>query len=100
MTSFFVPGARPGTDTDRAYASLRAQTEERTGRPTRATRIYALSSRREGADSETRVGEPDPCSGQTVRAIFATKEGCTVVCEGASVDVGKSQIYAATPFAT
>ena len=98
MTLFFLPGALPGTETDRVYDELRARTERRTGRVTRATRIYALNSRRDGADSNTRVGESDPCTGQTVRAIFATKEGYTVIWEGGHVDLSKRQIYEAIPF--
>lgn len=98
MTPFFFPGARPGTDTDRAYDELRAHTEKRTGRVTRATRIYALTSRRDGADSETRVGERDPSTGETVHAIFATSDGCTVIWEGGHVDLSKRQIYEAIPF--
>jgi hypothetical protein len=98
MTAFFVPGARPGTDTDRAYAELRAHTERRTGKITRATRIYALNSRRDGADSETRVGERDPCNGKTVHAIFATTVGYTVIWDGGHADLSTRQIYEAIPF--
>lgn len=98
MTSFFVPGTRPGTDTDRAYDELRAHTELQTGRPTRPTRIFALSSRRDGADSETRVGERDPCAGKTVHAIFATTEGYTVIWEGGHTDLTKRQVYEAISF--
>lgn len=98
MTSFFLPGHHPGVDADRTYGRLRADTEKRTGCPVRATRIYALSSRREGADSETRVGERDPCAGETVNAIFATMGGYTVIWEGGYVDLSKRQIYEAIPF--
>jgi len=99
MTTFFLPGSGAGTDADRAYDHLRAGTEERTGRPTSPDRIYALHCRREGADSETRVGERDPCMGETVHAIFKTNEGYTVICDGGShADLRKRQIYAATPF--
>jgi len=98
MTPFFLPGAHPGADTDRAYRELRARTEERTGLLTRPTRIYALSSRREGADSDTRVGERDPCTGETVHAIFATTDGYTIIWEGGHVDLSKRQIYEAIPF--
>ena len=98
MTLFFLPGTAVGTDPDRAYDELRADTEKRTGHISRGPRIYALSSRRDGADSETRVGEADPCTGETVNAIFATHEGYTVICEGGHVDLSKRQVYAAIPF--
>jgi hypothetical protein len=98
MTSFFLPGANAGVDPDRAYAELRAHTEKQIGRSIRETRIYAIDARRDGIDSETRVGDRDPCSGQTVRAIFATKIGYTIVSAGSSVDVTKRQIYEAIPF--
>lgn len=98
MTPFFLPGATAGVDPDSAYAELRAHTESRIGRPVRATRIYAVDARRDGADSETRVGELDPCTGETVRAIFATPAGYTVIWEGGHVDLTKRQIYEAIPF--
>jgi hypothetical protein len=98
MTVLFVPGTRPGADAVRAHDELRAQTEQQTGRPTRATRIYALTSRRDGADSETRVGERDPCAGETVQAIFATTEGYTVIWDGGYADLTKRQTYEAIPF--
>ncbi|MGH2856345.1 MAG: hypothetical protein ACRDMJ_02540 [Solirubrobacteraceae bacterium] len=98
MTGFFVPGAHLGTDPDRAYAELRSHAESRIGRPVRATRIYAVEARREGADSETRVGERDPCTGETVRAIFATAAGYTVIWEGGYADLTSRQVYEAVPF--
>lgn len=98
MTHFFLPGLRPGVDPDRTYAELRAHTEERIGRSIRATRIYGVDARREGVDSETRVGECDPCTGETVRAIFATNMGYTVIWESGYVDLTKHQIYQAVPF--
>lgn len=98
MTPFFLPGTRAGVDSARAYAELRAHTEERIGRSIRATRIYSVDARRDGADTETRVGERDPCTGETVRAIFATTEGYTVICGRDHVDLSKRQIYQAIPF--
>jgi len=94
----FVPGALPGSDTGRAYDALRARAAAWTGRPIRATRIYAVSCRREGSDSETRVGECDPCNGRTVQAIFATSEGCTVVFDRGFIDLSKRQIYETITF--
>jgi hypothetical protein len=98
MTAFFVPGARSGVHAVRAHDELRRLTEERTGRVTRRTRICALTSRRQGADSETRVGADDPCTGEQVQAIFATTEGYTVVWDGGHVDLTKRQVYEAIQF--
>jgi hypothetical protein len=44
------------------------------------------------------VGERDPCSGETVRAIFATMAGHTVIWEDGDVDLSKRQTYQAIPF--
>jgi hypothetical protein len=93
VTSFFLPGVRAGVDPDRAYDDLRKRTEKRTGGVARAARIYSLHARRDGSDSQTRVGESDPCTGKIVRAILATKDGYTVIWEGGHADVSKRQIY-------
>ena len=98
MSRFFVPGALPGGEAERAYDELRTYAENRAGRPTRATRIEALHCRRDGADSEFRVGESDPGSGGTVHAIFATGDGYAVVWEGGHAILSKRQIYQAIPF--
>jgi hypothetical protein len=98
VTSFFVPGTDAGTDADRAHAAMRAATEARTGRATRPARIYALSCRREGADTETRVGARDPLSGETVRAIFANPEGFTVIWQDGHADLDRHSVYEAIPF--
>ena len=98
MTGFFLPGLLPGVERDRAYAELRAAAEERVGRGIRATRIYSLSARRDGTDSETRVGEADPCSGATVRAIFAMQLGYTVIWDQGNVDLSTRQVYEAVAF--
>jgi hypothetical protein len=98
VTLFFVPGARAGVETDRTYGELRARAEQQTGTTVRALRIYALNARRDGADCETRVGEQDPGTGETVHAIFATAEGYTVILDGGRIDLSKRQIYEAIPF--
>jgi hypothetical protein len=98
MTAFFVPGEAPGTPTEQAYEELRCYAEGRTGCSTRRESIFALSCRRDGADSETRVGEPDPHRGQTVLAIFASKDGYTIVWRGGHASVSRKQTYQAIPF--
>jgi hypothetical protein len=99
MTRFFVPGEAPGNPARRAYAELRAYAEACTGRAVREQRIYSLSCRREGGDSETRVGEMDPCGGGTVHAIFATSGGgYAIVWRGGHTEVTKSQTYEAVEF--
>jgi hypothetical protein len=98
MTRFFVPGARPGVDPDRIYGEWRGRTERQTGLSIRSIRIYALNARRDGVDSETRVGDRDPGTGETVQAIFATSEGYIVVWEGGHIALRKRQIYEAIPF--
>lgn len=98
MTGFFVPGALPGQETERAYGVLRASAQAQTACTIRSTRIEALTCRRGGTDSQLRVGERDPSGGGTVRAIFATRDGYTVVCEDGYVDLTKRQTYEAIPF--
>lgn len=98
MASLFVPGATPGPPTQRAYDELRGYAEARTGRVPRGDAIFALSCRRDGADSDTRVGEPDPCNGQIVLAIFANREGYTIVWRGGHHDVSRRATYEAILF--
>lgn len=98
MKSFFLPGLPAGADAERAYDELRVLTEKRTGRVSPTAPIYALHARRDGTDSQTRVGESDPCTGYTVRAIFATRDTYTVVWEGGHADVSKRQTYEVTCF--
>lgn len=93
MSALFVPGSRPGAESARVHAELRTSTEARMGCATRAGVIYALDCRREGADSQTRVGDPDPCTGETVHAIFATRDGYTVIWEGGYADLPRRQVY-------
>jgi hypothetical protein len=98
MTAFFVPGIVPGEQTHRAYEQLRAYAEARTGRAPRPEHIYSLLCRRTGADTEARVGEPDPCDGSTVLAIFADREGYVVVWEDGHAQVGRHEAYEAVAF--
>ena len=98
MTPFFVPGETPGEPTQRAYEALRGYVEAQTGHRTRTDAIFALSCRRTGADTESRVGELDPHTRQMVLAIFASREGYTIVWSGGHADVSRRQAYAATLF--
>jgi hypothetical protein len=98
VPALFVPGADPGPPTKRAYEELRCYAEGRTGCVTRRQSIFALTCRRDGADSETRVGEADPQRGQTVLAIFANKDGYTIVWHGGHANVTRKQTYEAIPF--
>jgi hypothetical protein len=98
MTAFFVPGEAPGSSTQRVYEELRRYAEGHTGRPTRRDPILALSCRRGSADSETRVGEPDPYRGHTVLAIFASRDGYTIVWRGGHASVSRRETYEAIPF--
>jgi hypothetical protein len=98
MTAFFVPGSTPGPQAELAYDELRAGAQARTARPIRAARIHAVSCRLGGTDSRLRVGESDPAGGGTVRAIFATSDGYTVVRGEDYVDLSRRQIYEAIPF--
>ena len=98
MTPFFVPGATPGQPTQQAYDDLRGYVETRTGRMTRTDVICALSCRRAGEDSEARVGELDPYSRELVLAIFANRDGYTIVWNGGYADIARRQAYEAIPF--
>ena len=98
MPSFFVPGSAPGEPTRRAYEELRAYAEASTGLLARRELIFAVSCRRGGADTETRVGEPDPGGGGTVLAIFASRDGYTIVWRGGHGNVRRRETYEAIPF--
>jgi hypothetical protein len=95
MTSFFVPDTPVGEQSDRAYADLRRHAEFDAGRPPRERRIYKLSCRRGGSDSETCVGEPD-VSGGTVHAIFDMGDRYAVYMPGGHQIITKRQTYAVT----
>jgi hypothetical protein len=98
MVSLFVPGATPGAPTQRAYDELRGYAEARTGQMARGDAIFALSCRRGGTDSDTRVGEPDPCTGHIVLAIFASRDGYTIVWRGGHDNVSRRATYEAILF--
>jgi hypothetical protein len=98
MTSFFVPDTPPGDQTDRAYEDLRRYAEITAGRPARARRIFWLSYRRGGADSETSVGSYDPSGEGTVHAIFDIGDGYAILWRGGHAIVAKRQTYQAVEF--
>jgi hypothetical protein len=98
MTTFFVPGEAPGPPTQRAYDELRGYAEACSGQLARPDLIFSLSFRRGGADTETRVGEPDPDGGGMVLAIFASHDGYTIVWRGGHASVGRKETYEAIPF--
>lgn len=45
-----------------------------------------------------RVGELGPGAGETVRAIFATSLGYTIISDCGHVDLARRQVYEAIPF--
>lgn len=69
MTAFFIPdgSGRAGED---VYQQLRKETESRMGRPPSRRRIMEVWTRRGNLDCITKVGAPDPISGDIVSAIF------------------------------
>jgi hypothetical protein len=69
MTSFFVP-EESAAGSELAYAEIRRLVTEDTGRAGRVSRILELDGRRGGRDCVTRVGEPDPITGELVLAIL------------------------------
>ena len=69
MTTFFMPTS-PGQASEAAYQELRRQTEAKMGRAPSRRRIMELWTRRGNLDCVTKVGAPDPVSGDIVSAIF------------------------------
>jgi hypothetical protein len=69
VTAFFIPDG-PGQAGEDTYQQLRKQTESRMGRPPSRRRIMELWTRRGNLDCITKVGAPDPISGDIVTAIF------------------------------
>lgn len=98
MTAFFIPDTPPGEQTTRAYEDLRQYVQLTAGRPARARRIFSLTCRRGGTDSETRVGDDDPSGGTTVHAIFDIGEGYAIIWRGGHAIVTKRQTYEAVEF--
>ena len=72
MTAFFIPGIAAADEqgAERAYGSMRRQTELGMGRPPSSRRIFRLWTRRGATDCVTEVGLPDPVLDGTVLAIF------------------------------
>jgi hypothetical protein len=97
VTAFFVPGTPVGEQADRAYEDLRRHAEHDTGCAPRARRIYKLSCRRGGTDTETCVGQPD-LAGGTVHAIFDMGDRYAIYLAGGHEIVTKRQTYAAVEF--
>jgi hypothetical protein len=69
VTAFFIPNG-PGQAGENVYQQLRKETESRMGRPPSRRRIMELWTRRGNLDCITKVGAPDPISGDIVSAIF------------------------------
>jgi hypothetical protein len=69
VTEFFIPDG-PGRAGEDAYQRLRKETESRMGRPPSRRRIMEVWTRRGNLDCITKVGAPDPISGDIVTAIF------------------------------
>jgi hypothetical protein len=97
MTAFFVPDTPMGDQAIRAYEDLRRHAEVDAGRAPRSRRIYKLSCRRGGADSETCVGDLDP-SGGTVHAIFDIGDRYAIYMPGGHEIVTKRQTYDVVDF--
>jgi hypothetical protein len=71
VTAFFVPLVdRAEASEEEAYAGICEATQAENGHAPRDRRIFKLSFRREGADVEAEVGQPDPVRGETVLAIL------------------------------
>jgi hypothetical protein len=71
LTKFFIPGDTGNAwATEDTYSEMRRQLERELGRAPRTSRILELYTRRGCVDCTTRVGIPDPISGDTVIAIF------------------------------
>jgi hypothetical protein len=98
VTAFFIPDTPLGEQTNRAYEDLRRYAQLTAGRPARARRIFSVSFRRGGADSETRVGGDDPTGGNTVHAIFDVGEGYVILWRGGHAIVTKRQTYETVEF--
>ncbi len=71
MTAFFVAGIEShGEPAEAAYRDLRERSEIAVGCPARSRRIFKLSCRLEGRDSEIEVGRPLPSGSDVVAAIL------------------------------
>jgi hypothetical protein len=105
MTTFFIPGlGRDEASNEGVYADFRRAAQARTGHEPRADRIFKLSCRRQGADCEVEVGEPDPVVGRTVLAILDLGRSLPYVVECGSPNgsieeiVVEKPVYSVTEF--
>ena len=101
VTAFFIPGsARAGGEAEAMYAGIRKRVEAETGNPPYPVRIFKLSFRRDGADLEAEVGQPDPVGGHTVLAIFdlGRHSPYLIHCVGDSATHVRKPVYFMTEF--
>ncbi len=71
MTAFFVGGLESqGKVAESAYLALQERSHEFAGSPPRHRRIFKLSCRLEGRDTEIEVGRPLALGGEPVAAIM------------------------------
>ncbi len=71
MTAFFVGGLRSGgSRAEHAYGELRELSQEISGCPARARRIFQLRCRLDGADAEIEVGKAIASGDAVVAAII------------------------------
>ncbi len=95
---FFVPGAKSPTRAEEIWNSTRARVEEQFG-SVRDRRVFRLEFRQHAKDTAAEVGQIDPELGETVVAIFGTRDTnyiCTAddgVAGGQPTLVGKHQTY-------
>lgn len=78
---FFMPAAADGEQAETAYQAIRKFMTDNFG-PLLETRYYAIYYTHNGGELRSRVGDPEPLTGEVVCAIFRTERdnGPFLVC--------------------
>jgi hypothetical protein len=90
MTAFFVPGVEgKGKQAEAAYSELRERSLAVVGSPARSRRIFKLSCRFDGSDTEIEVGRRLASGSNVVAAILDHGREDAFVVHTDGVEAGK-----------
>jgi hypothetical protein len=88
---FFVPGAESPSSAEEIWSDAKARVEEDFG-AVRGRRVFRLDFRHEAKDLVAEVGQVSPELGQTVVAIFSSRDMNYVCTATGGVDDGRPRL--------